>query len=231
MVARSAYAQLRLFAAAARRHRRRHGADLSGAAAAGAVRAPAGAQMLGLAAWALMAIAFQPTLRFYGSRRCGAWRCPRSRLLYMLYTLDSAYQYAARQAAERGRGACRPSVQDYMTDGRRTAFGQGPPRREFPGRVVADPRRAIAAPILAFYEFVRIADDIADHATLQPDEKLAQLDRLEGDLLGSGDDDARGRAAARGARRARPVAAPRAGPARRRSAWTSPSCATAIGTT
>jgi squalene synthase HpnC len=44
--------------------------------------------------------------------------------------------------------------------------------------------------ILAFYEFVRIADDIADHGTLKPDEKLAQLDRLEENLLGNGDDNA-----------------------------------------
>jgi squalene synthase HpnC len=35
---------------------------------------------------------------------------------------------------------------------------------------------------------VRIADDIADHATLAPEEKLAQLDRLEANLLGNGDD-------------------------------------------
>jgi squalene synthase HpnC len=42
--------------------------------------------------------------------------------------------------------------------------------------------------ILAFYEFVRVADDIADHATLKPEEKLAQLDRLEQNLLGQGDD-------------------------------------------
>jgi squalene synthase HpnC len=42
--------------------------------------------------------------------------------------------------------------------------------------------------ILAFYEFVRVADDIADHATLPADEKLAQLDRLEANLLGKGDD-------------------------------------------
>jgi len=42
--------------------------------------------------------------------------------------------------------------------------------------------------ILAFYEFVRVADDIADHATLKPEEKLVQLDRLEQNLLGSGDD-------------------------------------------
>jgi squalene synthase HpnC len=42
--------------------------------------------------------------------------------------------------------------------------------------------------ILSFYEFVRVADDIADHAGLKADEKLAQLDRLEANLLGNGDD-------------------------------------------
>jgi squalene synthase HpnC len=45
------------------------------------------------------------------------------------------------------------------------------------------------APILAFYEFVRVADDIADHAELAPDRKLALLDRLEASLLGDNDDD------------------------------------------
>ena len=45
------------------------------------------------------------------------------------------------------------------------------------------------APILAFYEFVRTADDIADHATLAPQEKLDLLDRLEATLLGRNDDD------------------------------------------
>jgi hydroxysqualene synthase len=39
-------------------------------------------------------------------------------------------------------------------------------------------------PILAFYEFVRTADDIADHPTLDPGEKLAHLDALEAGLLG-----------------------------------------------
>jgi len=47
-------------------------------------------------------------------------------------------------------------------------------------------------PILAFYEFVRIADDIADHASLPSDEKLAHLDRLEGSLLGTNDDNPAG---------------------------------------
>jgi len=43
--------------------------------------------------------------------------------------------------------------------------------------------------ILAFYEFVRVADDIADHPKLGSDEKIARLDRLESSLLGNGGDD------------------------------------------
>jgi squalene synthase HpnC len=41
--------------------------------------------------------------------------------------------------------------------------------------------------ILAFYNFVRTADDIADHATLAAGDKLALLDLLEAELLGKGD--------------------------------------------
>jgi squalene synthase HpnC len=41
--------------------------------------------------------------------------------------------------------------------------------------------------ILAFYNFVRTADDIADHATLGERDKLAYLDLLEAELLGCGD--------------------------------------------
>jgi hydroxysqualene synthase len=41
--------------------------------------------------------------------------------------------------------------------------------------------------ILAFYNFVRTADDIADHATLAASEKIAYLDLLETELLGKGD--------------------------------------------
>jgi squalene synthase HpnC len=41
--------------------------------------------------------------------------------------------------------------------------------------------------ILAFYNFVRTADDIADHATLDASEKLRYLDLLEAELLGEGD--------------------------------------------
>ncbi len=52
------------------------------------------------------------------------------------------------------------------------------------------------APIMAFYDFVRAADDISDHPTLPPHEKLDLLDRLEEGLT-----------SAPGARDAEPVAA------------------------
>src|SRR6266700_1032816 len=42
--------------------------------------------------------------------------------------------------------------------------------------------------ILAFYEFVRIADDIADHSSLGEAEKLELLDQLEAALLGRHDE-------------------------------------------
>src|SRR5215468_7902339 len=41
--------------------------------------------------------------------------------------------------------------------------------------------------ILAFYNFVRTADDIADHAELPAEGKLRYLDLLEAELLGKGD--------------------------------------------
>ena len=41
--------------------------------------------------------------------------------------------------------------------------------------------------ILAFYNFVRAADDVADHANLTQAEKLDHLDRLEASVLGRSD--------------------------------------------
>ncbi|HLH12812.1 MAG TPA: squalene/phytoene synthase family protein, partial [Methylovirgula sp.] len=42
--------------------------------------------------------------------------------------------------------------------------------------------------VLAFYYFVRGADDIADSPVLSPQEKLEGLDRFEAALLGNRDD-------------------------------------------
>jgi len=44
--------------------------------------------------------------------------------------------------------------------------------------------------VLSFYNFVRTADDIADHAALPADQKLALLDRLDAGLAGQNDTDA-----------------------------------------
>jgi squalene synthase HpnC len=41
------------------------------------------------------------------------------------------------------------------------------------------------APILAFYRFARVADDVADHRDLPPPQKLALLDSLEASLVGA----------------------------------------------
>lgn len=61
--------------------------------------------------------------------------------------------------------------------------GKGHNDENFPvaSRLIRREHRGI---ILAFYQFVRTADDIADHATLAESEKLALLDALEGSLMG-----------------------------------------------
>jgi squalene synthase HpnC len=41
--------------------------------------------------------------------------------------------------------------------------------------------------VLAFYRFVRFADDIADHATALPDEKLRLLEQMRATLVGDSD--------------------------------------------
>ncbi len=55
-------------------------------------------RILGIAAWVLMAVAFQPTLRLYRLSPLWGIALPAIALQYALFTLDSAYQYV------RGRG-------------------------------------------------------------------------------------------------------------------------------
>jgi hopene-associated glycosyltransferase HpnB len=56
------------------------------------------ARILGVAAWAMMALAYQPTLRFYRRSRIWGFLLPGIALAYLLFTLDSAWQHW------RGRG-------------------------------------------------------------------------------------------------------------------------------
>ena len=59
-------------------------------------------QFVGIFAWALMAGAFRPILRFYGMSALTSLLCaaalPAIAAMYMAFTMDSAYQHA------RGRG-------------------------------------------------------------------------------------------------------------------------------
>src|SRR5436305_786735 len=73
-----------------------------------------------------------------------------------------------------------------MTSASELRSGKGHRDENFPvASWIIHPRHR--AMILAFYNFVRTADDIADHATLAAKDKLAFLDLLEAELLGKGD--------------------------------------------
>jgi hydroxysqualene synthase len=76
-----------------------------------------------------------------------------------------------------------------MTDASALRSGKTHQDENFPvaSRLIHPRHRGI---ILAFYNFVRTADDIADHATLAERTKLALLDRLEQGLLGQCNEDA-----------------------------------------
>ena len=97
MVARSAYAQLRyspflLLATVAGMSMAYLLPPAMAISAAGAPRA------MGLLTWCLMAVAFLPALRFYRLSPLWSVALPAIALLYLIFTLDSAYQYM------RGRG-------------------------------------------------------------------------------------------------------------------------------
>jgi hydroxysqualene synthase len=70
-----------------------------------------------------------------------------------------------------------------MTGAADFASGKGHRDENFPvaSRLV---RPELRPPILAFYRFVRAADDVADHARASPEEKLEQLARMEAGLRG-----------------------------------------------
>jgi hydroxysqualene synthase len=76
-----------------------------------------------------------------------------------------------------------------MNDADELRSGKGHRDENFPvASWLIHPRHRAA--ILAFYNFVRTADDIADHAALAPAEKLNLLTRLDGGLTGANREDA-----------------------------------------
>ncbi len=74
-----------------------------------------------------------------------------------------------------------------MSEVAAASSGKSHKDENFPVASVIAPR--YRAPVLAFYNFVRAADDVADHATLAPDKKLALLEGLALALTGQGPSD------------------------------------------
>jgi len=96
MVARSAYAQLRYSPLVLL-------ATMAGMALAYlvppllAIFGSGAARWIGAGTWALMFVAFRPTLRFYRLSPLWGFALPVIALQYMLFTLDSAHQYVRGQ--------------------------------------------------------------------------------------------------------------------------------------
>ena len=72
-----------------------------------------------------------------------------------------------------------------MTDAAQLRSGKGHKDENFPvaSHLIAKRHRPL---ILAFYEFVRTADDVADNAKLTERQKIDMLDGLEANLVGTG---------------------------------------------
>jgi squalene synthase HpnC len=64
--------------------------------------------------------------------------------------------------------------------------GKGHKDENFPvASILIAPRHR--PPVMAFYNFVRAADDVADHVTAAPEEKLALLEQMRASLTGQSD--------------------------------------------
>ena len=143
------------------------------------------AAVAGAAVWLMLAIALQPTLRLYRLNPLWGLALPPIALAYMVWTVESALQYARGQggqwkgriqAAPRGAPRCSTLAADVRS-------GKDHRGENFPvaSMLIAARHRK---PIMAFYDFVRVADDVADHPTLSQADKLTLLDSLEATLLG-----------------------------------------------
>ena len=74
-----------------------------------------------------------------------------------------------------------------MSDAAQLQTGKGHKDENFPvASFILKPVHR--GPILAFYRFARIADDVADHATASPEEKLALLEAMGATLRGESDE-------------------------------------------
>ncbi|MBV1697429.1 MAG: glycosyltransferase [Hyphomicrobiales bacterium] len=75
------------------------------------------AGVLGIAVWLMMAVAFQPTLRFYRLSPLWGLALPAIAAAYMAFTLDSAYQHA-RGRGGMWKGRAQADVRDNVSEAR-----------------------------------------------------------------------------------------------------------------
>ena len=159
-----------------------------------------------------MALAFQPTLRFYRLLALVGPRAARHRACSTCCSRSIPPINMRAAAAGSGRAACRP-MRAAMSDRRRTALRQGPSGREFSGRLAADRSRAIARRSWRSTNSCASPTTSPTIATLQ---RAARSSRCS--TAGSGSARQRATTTAKrcalrdAARRAQPAAAPRAGP-------------------
>jgi hypothetical protein len=72
------------------------------------------AQVLGALAWALMALAFQPILRFYGVSPLWGVGLPAIAGTYLAFTFESVYQHVRGRGGEwKGRVQRRTSAREF----------------------------------------------------------------------------------------------------------------------
>ena len=140
------------------------------------------ARWLGLCAWLVMAITFQPMLRFY--RRSPLWGLALPAIGAALCLLHRAVGDRLLARSRRPVEGPRPGHGGRLVTGAADfASGKGHRDENFPvaSRLV---RAELRPTILAFYRFARAADDVADHESASPERKLAELERLEAGLRG-----------------------------------------------
>jgi uncharacterized membrane protein YedE/YeeE len=73
------------------------------------------ARLLGILAWLAMALAFQPTLRFYRLLPLWGLALPAIAAIYMAFAVDSAYQHA-RGRSGMWKGRAQGNIQDNVSE-------------------------------------------------------------------------------------------------------------------
>jgi len=73
------------------------------------------ARLLGIVAWLAMAVAFQPTLRFYRVSMLWGLALPAIAAVYLAFTIDSAYQHA-RGRGGMWKGRAQGNIQDNVSE-------------------------------------------------------------------------------------------------------------------